>query len=434
VRAVQPVAEVVGGELVELEIGGVAAGGACVARAPDGRVVFVRHCLPGERVRARMTSVGARFARADAVEVLTSSPQRVEPPCPHAGPGRCGGCDWQHAALVQQRAMKAELVSQALGRLARLDVAVEVEAVGPGDGLGWRTRARFGVARSGRVGLRRHRSNELELVESCPIASPAVESVGVERHRFRGASEVEVVAPAPGQALVVVLPRPGTRDDVLAETLPPLEARIAVGRAAAPRQAVEVEVSGHRFRLSGSAFWQVHVDAPEVLTAAVLDALRPLAGERVVDLHAGVGLFAVALAAAVGPSGSVVAVERDAVACADAAVNAAGLDRLEVRRAEVDGELVAGLEPFDLLVLDPPRSGAGTAVMAALGGRAVPPRRIAYVACDAPSLARDLRVLVDLGWSLVGLRAFDLFPMTEHVEVLAVLEPPDSVRAPATIS
>lgn len=409
------------GDLLELEVGSVAAGGSCVARAPDGRVVFVRHSLPGELVRARLTGISAHFARADAVEVIAAAPERVEPPCPHAGPGRCGGCDWQHVALPAQRALKADLVRQALSRLAGLDPDVVVEPVGRPDGLAWRSRVRFGVARSGRVGLRRHRSNDLELVRRCPIASEEVESAGVEARTWRGASEVEVFAPPGGGVLVSVSPRPGSPRR--SPPQPAASAQVGVGRRGSSGHAVMAEGAGLDFRVSPGSFWQVHVDAPGVLVPAVLEALAPRPGDRVVDLHAGVGLFAAHLARAVGPGGRVLAVERDPVASADAVANAAGLSQLEVRRASVSAPFVESLEGFDLAVLDPPRSGAGVEVMRALARRSPPLRRIAYVACDPASLARDLRAAVDVGWTLSGLRAFELFPMTEHVELLAVLEP-----------
>nr|MDP9102274.1 TRAM domain-containing protein [Actinomycetota bacterium] len=168
-------------ELLELEVGTPAAGGACVARAPDGRVVFVRHSLPGERVRASVTATTSSFLRADAVEVLSASPDRVPPPCPYAGPGRCGGCDFQHVAVPAQRALKATLVADQLRHLARIDRPVTVEEV-PGAplGLGWRTRVQFAVDAQGRAGLHRHRSHDLEHVTSCLIAAAGVSAVGAQ--------------------------------------------------------------------------------------------------------------------------------------------------------------------------------------------------------------------------------------------------------------
>ncbi|HET8983105.1 MAG TPA: TRAM domain-containing protein, partial [Pedococcus sp.] len=183
----------VGGELavgdeVEVQVGPVAHGGHCVARH-EGRVVFVRHTLPGERVRVRITEAktGQRFVRGDAVEVLAASGHRVTPPCPYAGPGLCGGCDFQHVALPEQRALKAAVVREQFARLAGIDVAVDVEPVpGDTDGLGWRTRVEFAVADDGTPGLRRHRSHDVLPVADCLIAHDRVRAAGVLGRRWPG--------------------------------------------------------------------------------------------------------------------------------------------------------------------------------------------------------------------------------------------------------
>ncbi len=406
------------GEHLVVEVGKPAVGGGCVARAPDGRVLFVRHCLPGEIVRVRVTSVGAHLARADAVEVLGPSPGRVAPPCPHAGPGRCGGCDWQHASLEAQRAMKASLVEEALRRLAGIEATVVVEPAPDGAALGWRTRLRYGADPAGRLGLRRHRSHRLELVEGCPLGTDEVAAAEVARRRWPGAIDVEVLVPAGGSGVVTVRRRPGRQPRLAKVGLP-----VVVAGAPARRQPAAGEVLGRRFEISPGAFWQVHHQAPALLASAVLTALEPGSGERVLDLYAGVGLFAVHLALAVGISGSVLAVEEEAAACADAARNSSDLPQVDILQRRIDADLVAALAPADIVVLDPPRAGAGAAVMGALGELRPAPRRVAYVACDPASLARDLRAACAGGWRLAELRAFDLFPMTEHVEMLAVLEP-----------
>lgn len=419
-------------DLFELAVGEPAAGGGCVARAPDGRVVFVRYALPGELVRARITAETRHFLRADAIEVLEASPDRVEPPCPVAGPGRCGGCDYQHVALPAQRRWKARLVETQLERLAGLHREVQVEPLaGAADGLGWRTRIRFAADRRGRLGLHRHRSHELELLEGCPLATPGVAAVAAPTRRWPGARHVEVFAPTEASdgagALVVVdaaIP-PGRA------ALPRLRPGVGLAVAGEVRQGpghLEAVAAGHRFQVSAGAFWQVHLAAPDALVAAVLALADPRPGERVADLYAGVGLFAVALATAVGPSGHVLAVERHRAASVDLAQNTAELPWVEVQPARVEARTLVEAGPLDLVVLDPPREGAGRDVMTALA--AVPGlRAVASVACDPASFARDARVLLDAGWTLDGLRALDAFPMTEHVELVGLLRPPGAVHA-----
>ena len=197
------------------------------------------------------------------------------------------------------------------------------------------------------------------------------------------------------------------------------------GRTLRAPNHVEVQVAGNRFVVGAGVFWQVHPAAGPVLTQVVLEGLAARPGERVADLYAGAGLFTVALARAVGPDGSVVAIERSGPAVADLKVNTAGLAQVEVTRADVTAALVSRrLGRPDLVVLDPARAGAGRAVMATLVALDPPPRRVAYVSCEPAPFARDLRVALDAGWTLRSLRAFDLFPMTEHVELVAILEPP----------
>jgi tRNA/tmRNA/rRNA uracil-C5-methylase (TrmA/RlmC/RlmD family) len=408
---------------VELVTGAIAAGGGCVARGADGRVVFVRHSLPGERVMARVTSETTSFLRADAVEILEASADRVDPPCPHAGPGRCGGCDWQHVSLPAQRVLKASLVSEQLSRLAGLDWEVEVEEVaGASDGLGWRTRVRFAVDRSGRTGLRHHRSRDIEAIETCPIATSGVNEVGVGRALWRGAHHLEVAAGPDGGAAMVSVETGRRR---LAGK-PKVHAGLVVnGKTVKRPDRVRFTVGDNRFEVSAGVFWQVHVGAAVTLTACVLDGLQPQVGERIADLYSGAGLFTVPLAQAVGPKGSVVAVERSGRSCSDAMHNAEGLHHVELVRSDVSADLVTeDLGNPDVVVLDPAREGAGLSVMGALAGLRPAPRAIAYVSCDPASFARDLRVMVDAGWSMASLRAFDCFPMTEHVELVGILLPP----------
>ncbi|HNV40955.1 MAG TPA: class I SAM-dependent RNA methyltransferase [Ornithinibacter sp.] len=413
------------GDEVEVDVTTIAHGGHCIARH-EGQVLFVRHALPGERVLARVTETGAgeRSVRADAVAVLSASPDRVTPPCPWSGPGRCGGCDLQHVSLPRQRQLKADVVREQFSRLARLDVDVTVEPV-PGDdgGLDWRTRVEFAVGADGRAGLRRHRSHEIVAVDHCRIAAPGVDRLRVTGRTWPGTDAVDAVAPSVGDAVAVVVPG---------------------GEAPLVRERVVVGAGGEReFTLSARGFWQVHPGAAQTFVDAVLEAAAPRAGERALDLYAGVGLFAAALARAVGPSGQVIAIESDAAACAHARDNLADLPQVAVLAARVDDAFGVprpsrrgsssqrGSRPrkpsrstlvpasADVVVLDPPRTGAGKGVCAEIAAMA--PRAVVYVACDPAALARDTAYFADLGYRLDTLRAFDAFPMTHHVECVALL-------------
>ncbi|GAA2414799.1 class I SAM-dependent RNA methyltransferase [Actinomadura vinacea] len=433
-------------DLLDLEVGNVANGGFCVARH-EGRVVFVRHALPGERVRARVTDQTKNFLRADAVEILEASPDRVQPPCPFAGPGRCGGCDWQHATLPAQRRLKAAVVEEQLQRVAGITRTVTVEEVPSppaevdrGPGLGWRTRVQF-TAVDGTIGLRRHRSHDIEPVDECLIAHPGVEMMGIERKRWPGATSVEgIVSASTGDRLVSLKGRRNAR-------VPRLDVPVRLVRKGPSRDKqtpyVREEVSGRLFQVSGSGFWQVHPGAAQLLADAVLDALDPRPGDIALDLYCGVGLFAALLGERVGAEGLVVGVESDGQAVRDAKFNARDLPQVAIERGQVE-EVVPDLEfgradgsdrtqtkrggghhrgarvrGADVVVLDPPRAGAGRAVVDQVARLAR--RTIAYVSCDPATLARDLAYFSERGWTLESFRAFDAFPMTQHTECLAVL-------------
>lgn len=438
-----PAAGPVVGTVVELEVGALAHGGHCVARL-DGQVVFVRHTLPGERVRAVVTEGerGRSFLRADAVEVLEASPHRVPPPCRYAG--TCGGCDFQHVDLDEQRRLKAGVVAEQFRRLARLDlaeVALEpvVEAL-PGEdrGLRWRTRVEFAVDGSGRAGLRRHRSHEVVPVDRCLIASSGVEEAAVTSRTWVGVDSVDVAHTSLDEVVVTVLPAQAGRSRRIVEHV------VAGG--------VQADLA-----LDARGFWQVHPGAAGAFVETVLTMLDPQPGERAVDLYAGVGLFAVPLAERVGPLGQVVAVESDTRATAYARENLSAHshalvldgrvdDLLGVPRHERSGgrsrtrrrprrRARSPLLPqtADVVVLDPPRIGAGAEVVRAVAAMA--PRAIAYVACDPAALARDTAVLHERGYALAGLRCLDAFPMTHHVESIArflLSEVPRTPERPTT--
>ncbi|MGC4896475.1 class I SAM-dependent RNA methyltransferase [Micromonospora sp. DT31] len=398
-------------ERVELTVDSVAPGGHCVARV-DGQVVFVRHALPGERVVAEVTELHRGFARADAVEILSASPDRVTPPCPYARPGRCGGCDLQHVAPAAQLDWKLAVVREQLTRLGGL-TAAQVDALGvrvealPGGSLGWRSRVRYTVDATGRAGLLKHRSHEVVPIERCLIAHPAIQELPVlpvTGVRWPDADAVETVASTGGDVAVVAYAE-------------------GVATTVSGPQRVRETAAGRSFTLPAPGFWQVHPAAPDALVGAVLDLLDPRPGETAWDLYGGAGLFAAALAGRVDGA-RVTLVESAPDGVAAARTNLADLRAVEVVAARVEAALarrrITG--PVDLVVLDPPRSGAGAPVVR--GVVAAGPRAVAYVACDPAAFARDVRTFADAGWRLAALRGFDLFPMTQHVELVGLFLPP----------
>jgi tRNA/tmRNA/rRNA uracil-C5-methylase (TrmA/RlmC/RlmD family) len=284
---------------------------------------------------------------------------------------------------------------------------VEVEALtGDQEGLRWRTRTEFAIDDSGAAGLRRHHSHDVIPVDDCLISTQRIIETGVLAQRWPSATSVDVVD-ASGEPGAAAVPLPqGT------SSIPYVTERVATADWAA------------EFRLSARGFWQVHPGAASMFVEHVLRELAPQPGERVVDLYAGVGLFALAMADAVGPAGAVLAIDSDPRAIADAKSNVRLRPQIETRRNKVDRALkplVRQKIRTDLVVLDPPRTGAGKAVIhdiVALG-----PRAVAYVACDPAALARDVAYARDAGYGMRSLRAFDAYPMTHHVECIAILEP-----------
>ncbi|MGK5497401.1 class I SAM-dependent RNA methyltransferase [Streptomyces sp. URMC 125] len=437
------------GREYEVEIGPVAHGGHCVARTDEGRVLFVRHALPGERVVVRVTEgrEDSRFLRADAVEVLQASKDRVEPPCPFAGPGRCGGCDWQHAAPGAQRRLKASVLAEQLERLAGMsaedagwDGTVEPapgDKVPRGEVPAWRTRVQYAVDAEGRAGLRRHRSHEIEPIDRCLIAAPGVSELGVEKRAWPQTASVEAVAATgSNDCQVLITPVPGGRLPLVELDRPVSVLRVEEERSGG-RGARGGERSVHRvhgrpyvreraaertWRISAGGFWQVHPMAADLLVRTVMTGLTPHKGDMALDLYCGAGLFAGALADRIGPKGAVLGIESSKRAVEDARHNLADLDRVRIERGTVEKVLPrTGITEADIVVMDPPRSGAGRRTVeqvAALG-----PRRVAYVACDPAALARDLAYFRAAGYVPHFTKAFDLFPMTHHVECVTILKP-----------
>lgn len=420
------------GSIVELEITNVAHGGIFIARL-EGRVVFVADTAPGELVRARIgNATHERFLRAETVEVLRASPHRV----PHvwdsaaierAPEDRAGGAEFGHLDLAYQRELKGDVLTDALRRMAHLERDVRVEAL-PGetaDGTGWRTRVRLHVDRDGAVGPYAARSHRVVAVGDLPLATEAV----------RSAAPLGATLP-PSTALDIVSPSGGDAITMLAETdADERAARRGRGVRRTPRpttrpQTIRESVGDRSFEVDADGFWQVHRLAPVTLTRAVQDAidvelLDPRAAN--LDLYGGVGLLAAAFGDLAGPATRITTVESDSRATDHAAANLAEwvgaaalterVDRYLTRLESTASAAERSRLSAATVVLDPPRSGAGAAVVESLAR--LGPAQLVYVACDPVALARDAGLLEARGYHLRDLRAFDLFPNTHHLEAVA---------------
>lgn len=383
-------------ELV-LETDSAANGGSCVARH-EGRVVFVRHALPGERVRVRVTRDRGTYWHGDAVEILQASQDRIEPLCPIAGFDGAGCCDLAFVEPRAARVLKGQVVANQLARLGGHSWEGVAEPVGSGAALGWRTRVRLAVGADGRAGLHRYHSDELVTDLRCGQLPDGMLS-GLDGPRWSGAEELTVVIDDDGRRHVAV----GTAD------------RRGVTVVEGPRRCRQ-RVGERVWKLPVTAFWQSHREAAQTYSALIGQWAR---GSRAWDLYGGVGLFAAVLADATGPGGEVLTVDTSRAASAAAETALADLPQVTVVADSVRRFLARGSAPADIAVLDPPRAGAGRAVIEALARAGVP--RVIHIGCEAAAFARDIGLYLSCGYRVEEIRVFDAFPLTHHVECVALL-------------
>ena len=388
------------GDLIEVQIEKVAHGGHFIARH-NGAVIFVRHAIPGEQCTIEITSTGSSFNRGDVVDVIAPSEFRVQPPCQYAHKSGCGGCDFQHITPAYQRELKSNVISEQFSRIAKKEVQVEVEEVGPA--IGWRTRAIATTNRNGKLGFFKSRSHSIAPVDNCIICVDGMNFSEISARALKGDVRVEISASNSGERTIALAPIRGEE-----------KARITEGPAI-----LHEIVAGRTLEVSQESFWQSHVKAPKILTTTVLSFAKLKSGDHVLDLYGGVGLFTAAIIDEVGPAGHVDLIEGSKVATEDARRNFATFKNVTVATGDV-AKLLPRVSSADVVVLDPPREGAGKDVISQIV--ALKPRSIVYVACDPAALARDTAYLEDHSYSLAEIRAFDLFPMTHHIECVALYE------------
>ena len=389
------------GDVLEVEIEKLVHGGHFIARH-EGAVIFIRHAIPGEKCRIEVTSTGSSFNRAEVLEVLERSPDRVTPPCEFSHRTGCGGCDFQHITLERQRALKSEVITEQFSRIAKMQVRVEVEEVG--EPLHWRTRAIATTNHQGQLGFYGSRSHAVIPINDCLTLSQDMLFADLAAKEWKADVRVEIAVSNTGERNIALAPSRAVEKSRLTEG----------------PQILHEEIVGRKLEVSQDSFWQSHKFAPEVLTSVVLDFADVKEGDRVLDLYGGVGLFTAALLPFVGSSGAIELFEGSKSATSDAIRNFSDASNVKVITGDV-AKLIPRVTHADVIVLDPPRDGAGKNVLAEIAR--IKPRAVVYVACDPAALARDSAYFLELGYSLAKIKAFDLFPMTHHIECVALYLP-----------
>jgi 23S rRNA (uracil1939-C5)-methyltransferase len=377
---------------LELHVERLASSGEGVGRARDGRVVFVPFTAPGDRVRVRLTEQRKRFARAEVRELLVPGAARTDPVCPVFG--SCGGCAWQHVEYAAQLEAKRAIVADALTRIAGLSLPAPLAIVPSPSPYAWRSRTRVSCE-AGRVGYRRRQSHALQAVARCPVLVPELD---VALHAL--------AADPPDDGEVELAQGDGA----------PRATPLAGDAAAGPGPRIGLRVGADRLEISPGIFFQAHAGLRDALFEAALAAAGT--GAFAADLFAGAGFFTLELSRRFE---RVVAVEAEPAAVADLRRNAerAGRRNIELVEGPVEHALARVLDA-ETLLLDPPRTGLPRGVAEALATGSA--SRVVYVSCEPSTLARDLVAFGARGLLPTQVTAFDLFPQTPHVEVLALLE------------
>ncbi|MGD2206924.1 MAG: 23S rRNA (uracil(1939)-C(5))-methyltransferase RlmD [Anaerolineae bacterium] len=408
-------------QTIDLQLTAMAHGGMALGRH-GGRVIFVPYTIPGETVRVEIVEAHTRWAKACLVEVLEPSPLRIEPPCPYFGPGMCGGCHFQHIDYKAQAEFKREIVVDQLGRVGGFqDVDVQ-DIIAAAQPWGYRNHAQFHVTPENRLGFLSADTHHVVLIDECLILDPLLDdlwtALDMEWPHLRRLSLR--CGSATGDLMAIF--ELDHYDDFDIEVDFPVSCVLLLADEDSTQAVVLMgessyveHVAGRDYRVSAGSFFQVNTGGAEALVGLVREFLVPMGDETLVDLYCGVGLFGLALSDSVG---RVIGVESDPSAAEDFQHNAQGLDSVKLVEGTAAQALPHIQESVDLLVLDPPRSGAGREVTDEIA-RLSPPR-VVFVSCDPATLARDARYLTEAGYCLETVQPVDLFPQTYHIESVAL--------------
>ncbi len=417
---------------IELDLTGIAHGGEALGRHA-GKVIFVPYAIPGERVRVEIVEEKERWARARLLEVLTPGPDRIEPPCPHFGPDRCSGCQWQHIAYPRQAELKREIVADQLQRLGRLtdppvaDVVAFADPTAPEDApqffdYGYRSHVQFALTPEGLPGFRQEGSYDILPIDHCPLLHERLDALhGSMDIAWPDMTGLAMRAGFNTDDAIIMLQNTTGEEPELELDVPAACALVAP-TGAKPLIGdpwIEEEIGGRRFRISAGSFFHDNVTGAAALVELVVAYAAAGKADVVLDLYCGVGLFSVALSEV---AGEVIGVESSEAACEDFAENAGEVANISLHEGSVESVLEAlqGQEELhvDLVVMEPPRTGAGERAMRELA--ALGPVRIIYVAGDPAGLARDSVYLSAAGYRLIEAQPVDMAPQTFHVETVAL--------------
>jgi 23S rRNA (uracil1939-C5)-methyltransferase len=418
------------GDVVEIRVEKGVYGGVGLARH-EGQVVFVPRGFPGDRLKVEVVGLRKGYARAAIRERLEDGPGRRAPPCPYTAP--CGGCSYQELEPEASRSLKEAILRESLER-SGVPFGGPI-ALRPSPEVGWRSRASLhfgGNEQALTLGLHEEGTRRVVDIEACLQLSPAMNQAAraalravSERPGLRGRVSDLEIAESPDRLVLALradmeageAPRHASIAREIPATGVGISCRRGVFVSLSGEPFLKWDIHGVRLRSHVLSFFQGNRFLVPDLVETVL-AFLP-AGERILDLYAGVGLFAIPA----GARGDAVrGAEQNPFAVEDARKNAqaAGLHNVRFEKGDVLG-LLRGWPPVkeEAVVLDPPRTGAGVEVVRAIVARE--PRAVVYVSCDPPTLGRDLKAFAEGGYGLQELRGFDLFPDTSHLEVVALL-------------
>lgn len=397
----------------------MAHGGDAVARH-EGKVVFVPYLIPGEEALVEIVEEKANFSRAWPVEVISTSPDRVEALCNHFGV--CGGCQWQHISYQRQLAMRQEILQSQLARIARLPEATVTSAVPSSEPWYYRNNVQLHVDDEGRLGFIEASRHKVLPISECHIMQPLVwEMWSALEIDFPGLERVTLRASTSTREQLIVLE--SARDEV-----PEVELDLPVSCVLLLPNGTPItyvgtgyiteEVHGGRFRISANSFFQVNTGQLERLVSIVEGYAEPQGSDFVLDLYCGVGTLGLSLADKIG---GLLGIDESESAIEDAWFNSQEFENVAFLQGSVEDSIPDVEEKVDLVLLDPPRRGVSRKVIDAIIERA--PGKVIYVSCDPATLARDVGRMVQGGYALVEIQAVDMFPQTYHVEAVALLRP-----------